>query len=250
MSIIIFILSFFFGAVTAFAQTPAPQPPSGQAVVDFLKIFFPQGTSSDSGLPPDQSGVTPQPTQSIPTKQGFTYYCQGNPAWRDNCEMGGAGCGPTSVAMIISSLRTNTGATMNPVQVDQVFRQRGWRACSDEGSYLQNAIHSDWLPSLGFHVGTNLVSGQVLNLRHAKERLDAGDIIVASSQRFPCANCRSLPYINHIFVVDNVDIASATVSIRDPNNCSYTNGNDENPAKIIKSAAAFPWFYAFPIGKQ
>gem|GEM_PF-5065694 len=241
-AIIIVLLISTLLAKNTFAQTDS-QSSANQVMVDFLKAFFPAGGSPSGAT---ASGSQTTPNQSISQRSGFVFYCQGNPEWGNVCSMGTAGCGPTSLAMIISSF----GIKMTPPQVDATFRANGWRQCNDADSYTFSAVAGSWLPSLGFTIGKNLVYNKILNLKQAKEYLDQGYLIVGSSTDFPLVNARRPgTRTGHIFVVDNVDIASATVSIRDPNNCSYRNGNDERPENIIRSVSAFPWFFAIPLKK-
>lgn len=203
----------------------------------------------------DQSGkmvtITPGPTVILDEKLNrlpggkVTFYCQGNTQWQNVCSLGAAGCGPTSMAMALSGL----GIFMSPPQVDAVFRQRNWRSCGDYGSFMTDALFSDWLPSLGLKSGDDLSPNGILDLQSAKNVIDASGIIIASSRSFPCVNCKSATRIDHIFVVDDVDTANGLVSIRDPNNCSYIDGNDEIAKNVWRSVSEFPWLYAIPITK-
>lgn len=176
---------------------------------------------------------------------GFVYYCQGNIAWQQ-CSLGKAGCGPTSLAMVLSSF----GINLTPPQVDQIFQDNGWRSCGDSPTRLAAVLQSLWLKDLGFEVGSNLIRGSSLDPSQAKAYLDGGYLIIASSHNYPCANCTAVgKLVDHIFVVDAVDLSSNTVDIRDPNNCSYANGNDENQSNRVKSINSFAWLYAYPIKK-
>lgn len=205
---------------------------------------------------PATTSITPAPTI---TKTGnFVYYCQHNSAWVNacgtdlnactpqvQCGIGYAGCGPTSLAMIISSLTPNS---LTPPQVDQVFQQNGWRLGCSAGSYMFSAVASSWFSSLGLRAGVELVSNAKLDLSLAKTFIDNGSLIIGSSQAFPCQSCKNPIPLNHIFVVDNVDIQRNVVSIRDPDNCSWSDGNVEiHPQEM--SADRFPWYYAFPVSK-
>lgn len=183
-------------------------------------------------------------TQSpaIGSRSNFVFYCQGNTA-SQQCSLGQSGCGPTSVAMVLSTF----GIIQTPTQVDQVFQSNGWRSCGVSPSSLIAAIHSSWFNGLGFQTGPNLVTGSSFNITEAKRFLDQGYLIIGSSEEYPCVKCASTGIISHIFVVDNVDINSSNVNIRDPNNCSYTDGDDEYQTNRIKSVTAFPWFYAYPV---
>lgn len=250
IKIIIFIMILVFLLPVVYAQSPTKAPDlsqGGETVTEFLKIFFPEGGSSQGSIPANEvrTGAPSTGSKSGGNPQ-FVFYCQGNTQWQNSCSLDAAGCGPSSLAMVLSSL----GIPMTPPQVDAVFRQNGWRTCSDEGSYMMNALASEWLSNLGIEVSENLAYNGILNLQHAKTYLDKGYFIIGSSKEFPCANCRSLKRIDHIFAVDEVDISNAQVSIRDPNNCSYADGNDENSARIMMYDSAFTWYYAFALKKR
>ncbi len=251
--------------------TQAQQPEVGKSIdplFRFLHTIFspdefitriPTASSTDTQDNPkiiiDQSGkmvtATPGPTVILDEKLNrlpggkVTFYCQGNTQWQNICSLGAAGCGPSSVAMVLTAF----GLSLTPPDVDQVMRQRGWRACGNADSSMKTALHSDWLPSLGFHVGAELVNNKILDLEATKRALDNGAFIIASSQEFPCVNCRSSLRIGHIFVIDGIDVERGLVSIRDPNNCSYTDGNDEIAKNVWRSISEFPWYYAYPITK-
>lgn len=188
--------------------------------------------------PPGPPGPIPEGPVSV------VYYCQGNTSWASTCSLGSAGCGPTTVAMILSSY----GYIQTPPQVDQTFQTNRWRTCGYHGSQLTTAISSSWFSGLGFEKGPNLVSGTSFDVQEAKKYIDQGYLIIGSSRSFPCANCR-VPgaLVDHIYVVGGVDPVTNTVDIRDPNNCSYADGNDENQAKRFRDARSFAWYYAYPV---
>lgn len=137
---------------------------------------------------------------------------------------------------------------MTPPDVDAIFQQNGWRAGCGAGSNMYSALTSNWLTSLGLKTGPLLLSGNSLDLAAAKNFIDNGAIIIASSTQFPCQSCTKPTLIDHIFVIDNVDILNNTVSIRDPDNCSWWNGDIETKP-LIMNITTFPWYYAFPVNK-
>ena len=115
---------------------------------------------------------------------------------------------------------------------------------------MEVALQSEWLKNQGFEVGNNILSGGYLNANEAKKYLDKNYLIIGSSRQYPCANCRSAgALVDHIFVIDGIDIQANTVDIRDPNNCSYADGDDENQSNRIKKITDFPWLYAYPVKK-
>lgn len=175
------------------------------------------------------------PTQPTSPTSNFVYYCQGNPAWSGECSLGSAGCGPTSVAMVLSSF----GVNMTPPQVDQVYRDPShmWRTCSDDNSFTQTALQSSWLSSLGFTVAKIEVANGILDANTAKNYLDNGYLLIGSSDKFPIVSLLpgTYPFQSHIFVVDQINLADDTVDIRDPNNCNYSDDGVEIQANRLRN---------------
>ena len=98
------------------------------------------------------------------------FYSQADPLYQNSCDMTGSGCGPTSMAMILSSF----GDTITPTAMDDVFRQRGWRGCGS-GSTMVTAI-TTYLPERGYTYVNLPISGGQLNLQKAKEYLQSEDM--------------------------------------------------------------------------
>ncbi|MCL4439496.1 MAG: C39 family peptidase, partial [Firmicutes bacterium] len=198
----------------------------------------------------------------------FVYYCQGSPQWQTstfNCpppnppvaNVGNTGCGPTSLAMILSTF----GVEVNPLQVWDVFRQNNWISCDGSAmvAVLTTPAGRDWLGTYGFTVGPDLVTGTppngILDAAAARQYIDQGYLIIASSQTFPLLSGN----YGHIFVVQNVDPASQTYTLRDPANCSYSTGQEGPPPRsLTQSISMFSpsqlsggqgWAYAYPIKK-
>ncbi len=215
-------------------------------------------------IPTDTPVPTPTPTPtSIPLS--FVFYCQGDPQWKNTCAMGLAGCGPTSTAMILSSF----GKPMTPEEVDKEFRENKWRqdwtkrtglTCGDFPSNInqeRGMLQSGWLQREGFVVGPDLVINKTnlhkqtyayqgdLDLEEAAKYISAGNLLLASSQSFPCIRCGP-GGTGHIFVVEKVNERKGTVTIRDPNNCDYNTGI-EYETNRERDAKSFLWYYAYPL---
>ena len=188
----------------------------------------------------------------LPTTEGggvgnFKFYCQGNPAWANNCTLGQAGCGPTSMAMIL----TNFGVVKTPEQVDAEFRNNNFRTCGDTGSQMEGSngvFKSTWLKDMGFEVGPNLVIDGKLDAEEAKKFIDKKYLIVGSSDRF---RGQTNSVFSHIFVIQDVSTQDRTFVIRDRENCSYSTGeeNKQNLVQPIISPKIPSWKYAYPIIK-
>ncbi len=213
------------------------------------QIYAQQSVQSNKVI--TKVGDPTDPKPGIGSRGDFVYYCQGNTAWQKSgyacSNLGQAGCGPTSMAMVLSTFKQ----VVTPPEMAGIFKTNGFDTCGD-GSQMEKALQSQWLSNLGFVTDNRMLTsgsvGRILDLEVAKKVLDAGGLIIGSSAVFPCANCsQGVRTVNHIFVIDGVDLATNTVSIRDPNNCSYGDGNDENPNKIVHRVDEFPWLYAYSI---
>lgn len=263
--LLISCLSFNVLGVNAQAPSPVSTTVSNAAVsgAACIKVGTPPGPIPSACATPDPASLTQQSpsqtttdtttgTTSTPS-EGFTFYCQGNPAWGPTCGLGKAGCGPTSIAMIL----TYFNVSKTPPEVDQLFFSSNARGCSAAiGSTIPSALHSGWMKDLNFQIGPDIHLGGrdgILDIAQARKFLDSGYLILGSSEAFPCVNCsdndprRDGNTIDHIFVVDYADPSSGTIHVRDPNNCSYGNGNDEYQQNIEMNVTDFTWLYAYPM---
>lgn len=207
----------------------------GNAPAEFKPAVCSQQSQSDTGFigPIEGTGPTAEycgvdPTGQVITcyKPGNVFYCQGDARWGSTCSMASAACGPTTMAMILSAF----GDTILPPDMDKIFQQRGWRSCGDNPSYMQSAVQT-LLPEMGYEYHA---LGVPLNLTRAQEYLDAGYLIIGST-------------FGHIFVIDGVNPANNTLSLRDPGRC-------ENKDGVVRPASA-PWggqalYYAYAVKKK
>jgi len=176
------------------------------------------------------------PAEDATTGQAgkFTFYCQADPQWNSpnyNCAMKDAGCGPTSMAMVL----TYFGNTMNPQEVDQIFGSRKWRTCGNNESLMPAAIQT-LLPEKGYDVEALSVP---LNLTKAKEYIEKGYLIIGSVSI-------------HIFVIDEVYPERNAFRQRDPITCNAQGWIErKNDAPWVgASGTRFPWYYAFAVRKK
>lgn len=173
--------------------------------------------------------TTPKPVCQSDTggsAGNFVYYCQGDPRWANTCDIGNAGCGPTSLAMIMSTF----GVKLTPPEVDKAFNDNNFRACGFNGSDIYGAIKSTWFANNGFTVAQgNLVIGDKPDLAQMQTYLSQGYLLIVNADGYPCKGCvDKFSPVGHIFVVDQVDVAGKRIHTRDPNNCSFSTG-EENP---------------------
>jgi hypothetical protein len=174
----------------------------------------------------------------------FVYYCQGDPKWQQTCGIDQAGCGPTSLAMIISTLGKSK---LSPVDVDSVFHDSGWRACSvDSGSNIGDAINSQFLAAQGLVASPDISGGNfVSNVQKATS--DGKTLVIASSDSYPChcghADGSTIP-ASHIIVIQKVN-ADGTFAIRDPSNCDFSNGQEFTQfINVDPNSIAWKWAFA------
>lgn len=196
--------------------------------------------SCQQGAPSTSSGFT--------KPEGFVYYCQGDPKWdnKTGCGIGQIGCGPTSLAMVFSSL----GKRITPDQTYQTFASQGRINCT-EGSYMTTILSDkEWMQSQGFTVGPNLTANGNLILHRAKDYIEGDYLIIGSSQTFPSYQTPGVTF-PHIFVIDGVDVTNKTFSNRDPANCDYSTGQEvvSRQVRPANGPGGLNWAYAFPIKK-
>ena len=183
------------------------------------------------------------------TSVNFVFYCQADPRWVNNCSIGVSGCGPSSIAMIVSSF----GLIKTPPEIDAVFQSinPAARACGGP-STIPNFFQSNWLESNGFtRANVKLRPGNTLDLEDAQNYLSKGYLILGSSAIFPCpasGYCTTPDKgINHIYVVDQVNITNNTFRARDPLNCRPERPQEVESDNIENNN--FPWLYAYAIKK-
>lgn len=160
----------------------------------------------------------------------FVYFCQSDPKWTAICGLGYAGCGPTSMAMVLSTF----GDPITPPEMDKVFQSRGWRQCSpDAVSYMTTAIET-LLPEKGYTV-RQLTWQQPLDLNKAKEYILNKYLIIGSVYA-------------HIFVVDGVNPANNTIHMQDParKGCENPGGYDASNSAPWGGQG---WYYAYAVKK-
>lgn len=200
--------------------------------------------------------------KTITPPGNFIFYCQGDPRWQPpaytcdgvNSYMGSAGCGPTSVAILLASKGgiNSSGQPINPIDVDTTFQDPAnrWRACDDIGTLSTGFLTSSWLTNLGFSTAPFSVVPQLgtFDVNLARQMIDQGYWILGSSPDFPCTNLASGTSCSHIFAIDNVDPATETIHVQDPNNCQYgAAGAQQGPRQTLAANGAFTWYWAYPI---
>ncbi len=199
-------------------------------------------------------------------KPNIKFYCEDDPAWQYACSINYYGCGPSSTAIVVSSL----GLVKTPVEIDQMFRDTGARSCGNYGSTMSLFFsNSTWFNDNFTYQYLALNADGSLNLTQAKEYLDNGYLIVASSHQFPCPNpggcgpgSLKQGVVDHIFAIDDVNINQNLVHVEDPVNCrpEHTSQYDSNQwisnklISLIPDSVEYnkshPWFFAAAIKRK
>lgn len=196
VTILLSVIFIFLFTTTVYAQTSN-------------EVIFQVGNPTD-----------PKPGISC-IKSGFVYYSQVDPQWDKGARnMAVSGCGPTSLAMVLSTYgATCNGQTCTPRVVDDIFEANKWRHNGGPSS-MTTALVSDWLRNLGFET-VELSNGYAnLNLDTAQTYLSKDYLIIGSTY-------------SHIVVFDEVRPTQGEVHVRDPLLIS-------NPAGEWRSAE-YPW---------
>lgn len=165
---------------------------------DFINLFF---QAPDLAISPN---LTPTPSIVIsdekPTGQGLSYYSQCNDNFGDyslpsGCTICKAGCGPTTVAMVLASL-VNRG--INPPVVVDLYKQKGFLlGCS--GSYISDAkalLNQMGLKTTDLMVFNYLSADQVAD--DFRNYIQAGWLIFTLG-KYCDAGC------GHYFLISSVD---------------------------------------------
>ena len=139
------------------------------------------GTLNDQYLDPDSEFAD---VEGLPSYEGVklgeagetqvTYYSQLDPRWSNamygsSSTIGAAGCGPTALAMCVSTL---TGKTVDPPAVCDWSVKNGHR-CEGNGSY-----HS-LIPEGAKHYGLKVEKLGLSSARELGEHLSSGNLVIA-----------------------------------------------------------------------
>jgi hypothetical protein len=249
--IFLFILNFSPSALAQTMEQPTDQSLDGGTPQNTSPINSQAIRSNTAcvavGTPVEEKpAICTQPTSSFGIPGTFTFYCQGNPQWDkkgDSCSIGQVGCGPTSLAMIF----TYFGDTINPEAMFNTYRNNNPALLNCSSGSFPGLVNNWIAQQPGYEVGPNIGNG-ALNATEAKKYISAGWLILASSDTFKGQRGSRF---SHIFVVQDVDPASGTFLLRDPENCSYATGEEyqNNILQPINGDKVSTWKYAYPVRK-
>lgn len=176
---------------------------------------------------------------------GFVHYCQNNtPPWppATHCTLQSSGCGPTSLAMILSTFgAVCDGGTCTPSAIDAIMARNGQRMADCNSASASGVVQSGWFRNMGIEVGPSVLGGG-FDFEAAKQRVNEGYLIVASASNAFSCKC------SHIFVIQDVDPSTRSVVVRDPV-CAGSNQEvnyNEGYSSMIRSGT-LNWLYAVPV---
>lgn len=184
---------------------------------------------------------------SVPGAGGFVHYCQNNnPPWPtgNGCTLGASGCGPTSLAMAMSTFNAVCdGGTCNPAAVNKLMEAAGQRQPACNSVVNGGAVASQWFKNAGMEIAPNIpAGGSSFNFEMAKQRINEGYLIIGSASNAPSCNC------NHIFIIQDVDPATRSIHVRDPicRGANQETDFDDMYNNSIRSGN-LDWLYAIPV---
>lgn len=189
---------------------------------------------------------------NIPSKKCF--YDGPEPS-SEECDIGGAGCAPTSIAMILSTL----GEKVSPTDVALASNRTAGCGGKYEGTngYEIETYLSPWLKRNGYTITGNLVSGGKLNTNAARNFIDNGYLVVGGANvRYMITSGYSDKYSGHAFVLSGYSSKTSDDFIAyDPTFCEGTGFggqrklNDVNNSGPNGNDNVKGWFFAYAIKK-
>lgn len=213
-------------------------------IIVFLFLFF--ITAHSAAL----AAITKSITVNVGSSQASTlvnpnaFYCQGDPQWNDGCNIAYEGCGPTSLAIILSAYGDNSDT---PNVVDKDLQSMGQRTCG--GVTLWTFLDPDYSP-VANHYGLAVTAVKIdadkgLDVNNALSFLNNGYLIVGESLNFPCSG-GAFTNCPHIFVIKDVD--PFKYYLKDPQGCSYSTGAIF-PQQQTWNRDAIPFYAAYAVKK-
>lgn len=139
------------------------------------------------------------------TKNNFVYYSQLDPKYKDikmdnafcgvnnPATIGNAGCGPTTVAMIIASY---INKSINPIDIVKYYDKNGWLGCGTSISAAR-----DTLSYYGFKITPD---SSILSISEMKKMIDNGWTLMALAT-ITYHNFNEEKKMGHYFWIVNID---------------------------------------------
>ena len=217
-------------------------------VVVIIVLFFGGGAPTANGG--DLSSPTPSATSSgsLAGTPSGVYYCQWSGPWKnqsyDDGTVGTVGCTVTATAMILSSY----GANHSPGEIATDFHNNNWdwlpgNQYGYHGSKIPNwPQFKTWVDSMGFTwPGVDVSGSQTINFDAAQKFINSGCLLLAASYWAPIQG-------GHGYVVQDVNKAAGTMTVRDPNNGPFCRGQShDNVITVSTRVGGTGWYYLVPI---
>lgn len=226
------------------SMTYAPAPTDGEVITITLVVCDASNTSNCSEPYYRDVTLSPSVAGDCNVSPKRVFYCQwGQPYSKrayDSKTIAATGCGPTSMAMIMSSYCDTHG----PAEIAQAFDNNGWSNKPSSGRigtkhWYYWTGRSTWFRSMGYKYDDDIdLSGtQTVNYNAAKRFLDAGWLLMAGAYWRPIDG-------GHSFVVDDIRKDSGgnvDVHVRDPNGCS------SKYFWVSERVGGSGWYYLYPV---
>ncbi len=218
---------------------------------------------------PASTGTNPSNNMTCQTQatvNSGSFFCQNDARWSalpteavTGCSIGYAGCGPTTMAMILARFQDTTipnidnwgvakipealkNQPINPPNIDAIFRNNHWRPIENVktcGSFMQSATEI-WLASIGYEVEPLSVTGDKLNMTQISQKIADHYLIISSQSNYLNKG------IDHIFGISGVKDNQFVVF--DPANCGPD--GKEGPRTLMENNSAYKYSYAFAVRKK
>ena len=221
-------------------------------IVIMFFLFLPGAPSVNGGdlsnlpTPSGNTSASPGATLAPGQKPIIVSYCQGASQWQFTpCgNLTSYGCGPTSMAMLSSSL----GIQETPSDIAKIFLQAGvgdypsrnGALCSAFGLKGTDPFASAAIPWVkqNFQVAQNIGASSNFT-QQAKKYIDSGYLLYAGSTNWPGVG-------GHQVMITDADPNADTITVRDPN-CSSANGPGE---RTVSGASGLRWYAVYPIKRK
>jgi hypothetical protein len=164
-------------------QTPYSTPSVGeklQGVFNILEIFIKQPNLSPTALPKSSSSSSPSSQKPSSSSQaskpngqgGYVYYsqCHGpydNYPLTPTCTVCRAGCGPTTVAMILSSY---VDKKYDPPEVVDIYKSIGAAACGTGLGYAKSVLSNHGVKTSDYIIP---YTGKEHDIKDIRDELEA-----------------------------------------------------------------------------
>jgi hypothetical protein len=226
-------------SVSDLAKTSAPLLGAAHIMDNILNLSVAHAESveeEESESAPEEVPVEePAPIKEEPVRimpDNSIHYSQNKQWANDGIWNSGSGCGPTTMAMVLSRF----GEKITPDEVSKIFVKEGIKAPGYTDTYMRG-LGMAWLEKTKGYEVIKLSDGGSIDLERAKSLIDQGYLIIASSEITPWLNYN----IDHIFGIEDISPNLHQMILFDPAR--------QNHLKT-KTLPSFKYVFAVRPGKQ